>query len=443
MRIRHFRWWIAGLLAAATALNYLDRQNFPIAVNALRADIPVSDQQFAYLMQLFLLGYGIMYAGGGRIMDWLGTRLGYTVMIVWWSLANLMHGLVSGVAGLGIARVLLGLGEGGGFPGSAKAVAEWFPVKERSFAFGIFNTGSAVGMVVAVPLVTAMIVRTDWRLPFVVTGLAGIAWAVVWYWWYDVPEHHRLLGDEERRYVCEGRAGDCPNFHVNENGTVPQREPRVRWIDLLRYRQIWVLLAAKFFTDAAWWFFIFWLPKYLASPPRNLDLKDVGVYGWIPYVGAGVGSFCGGYLSSLLIRRGVSLSRSRKIALAVSGGLMPLTIFVDWSPLGVAIALYTAGLLGHQFWSTILQTLAADLFPPKVVGSVAGLLGAIGCLGGALYQPLVPLLISATGSYAAVFVISGILHPLSFLLIVLFLGEIRLLPLAAPAMKEPLATPVP
>jgi MFS transporter, ACS family, hexuronate transporter len=425
MKIKNFRWWIAGLLAAATALNYLDRQNFPIAVDALKKDIYISDQQFAWFQSLFLLGYGIMYAGGGRIMDWLGVRIGYTAMIVWWSLANLMHGLVSGAWGLGIARVLLGLGEGGGFPGSAKAVSEWFPPKERSFAFGIFNTGSAVGMVAAVPLVTALILALSWRWAFIITGLAGLVWAIIWYWYYDRPQKHAMLTAEERSYVCEEMAKQDA-----ESAAI-----RFRWLDFLRYRQIWVLLLAKFMTDAAWWFFIFWLPKYLSHPPRSLDLKDVGAYGWIPYVGAGVGSFFGGYLSSLLIARGWTLNRSRKFNLAISAGLLPLTIFIDWSPLWLALAFYTAGLLGHQFWSTIIQTLTADLFPSSMVGSFAGLLGTAGCLGGVLYQPLVGWLIEASESYTIVFIISGLLHPLSFLLISLFLGEIRMLPLQFHAKK--------
>lgn len=419
MKIKNFRWWIAGLLAAATALNYLDRQNFPIAIDALKADIYLSDQQFAWFQSLFLLGYAAMYAGGGRIMDWLGVRTGLTLMIVWWSLANMMHGLVSSAWGLGIARVLLGLGEGGGFPGSAKAVSEWFPPKERSFAFGIFNTGSAVGMVTAVPLVTVLILALSWRWAFILTGLAGIVWAIFWYLYYDRPENHALLTEEERSYIC----GD-PTKQNAESAAA-----RFCWLDLLRYRQVWVLLAAKFMTDAAWWFFIFWLPKYLSYPPRSLDLKDVGAYGWIPYVGAGVGSFFGGYLSSLLIQRGWSLDRSRKFNLAISAGLLPLTIFVDSSPLWLALGLYTAGLLGHQFWSTIIQTLTADLFPSSMVGSFAGLLGTAGCLGGVLYQPLVGWMIESTGSYSLVFFISGLLHPLSFLLILLFLGEIRTLPL--------------
>lgn len=420
MKIKHFRWWIAVLLAAATALNYLDRQSFPIAVDSISESIPISDQQFGYFQSLFLIGYGLMYAVGGRIMDWLGTRIGYTVMIVWWSLAAMMHGLVSGIVGLGIARVLLGLGEGGGFPGSAKAVSEWFSSKERSLAFGIFNTGSAVGMVAAVPLVTVLVLTLGWRWVFIITGLAGLVWAVIWLFAYGQPETHPLVTEEERAKARDELAAPARS---GPDGAAA----KTRWIDLLRYRQVWALLVAKFLTDAAWWFLIFWLPKYLGGA-RNFDLKDVGTYGWIPYVGAGVGSLFGGYLSSWLMQRGFKLDRARKISLAIPAGLMPLTILIDWSPLWLLLILYTIGLLAHQFWSTIIQTLAADLFPSSQVGSFAGLLGAVGSLGGALYQLVVGMLVVAMGSYNLVFVISGLLHPLSFLLILLVVREIRMLP---------------
>jgi ACS family hexuronate transporter-like MFS transporter len=184
MQIRNFRWWIAGLLAAATALNYLDRQSLPVVVTEVQKSIPITDQQYANLQMLFLFAYGVMYAGGGKIMDWLGTRLGYAVMIVWWSAAAFLHGLVSSVLGLGAARFLLGLGEGGGFPGSAKAVSEWFPPKERSLAFGIFNTGSSVGAVVAPPLIAGIVLSLGWRWVFFFTGAAGFAWAVIWLFSY-------------------------------------------------------------------------------------------------------------------------------------------------------------------------------------------------------------------------------------------------------------------
>ncbi len=206
MQIKSLRWWIAALLAAATALNYLDRQSLPVVISEVQKTIPVSDAAYSRLQFMFLLAYGLMYAVGGRLMDRLGTRAGYAVMIVWWSAACLLHGLVSSVAGLGMARFLLGLGEGGAFPGSAKAVSEWFPPKERSFAFGIFNTGSSVGAVIAPPLIAAIVLWLDWRAVFLVTGVAGFVWAVIWWRIYEVPGRHKLITEGERSYLNR----NCP-----------------------------------------------------------------------------------------------------------------------------------------------------------------------------------------------------------------------------------------
>ncbi|MGH9803691.1 MAG: MFS transporter [Candidatus Acidiferrales bacterium] len=412
--VKNLRWWIVCLLAAATAINYLDRQNLPVVVVELQKDIPMTEQQYAQLQFLFLLAYGLMYAGGGKIIDWLGTRAGYAVMIVWWSAANFLHGTVHSVLGLGIYRFLLGMGEGGGFPGSAKAVAEWFPPKERSFAFGIFNTGSSVGAVIAPPLIAFIVLWLDWRWVFFLTGAAGFVWVAAWLVLYRHPAEHPHITPEERNYI-ESSLRPAP-------GQPP--DPPVRWLDLFRYRQVWGLVVAKFLSDSAWYFFIFWLPKYLADV-RGLNIKEIGYYAWIPYAAAGAGSFIGGWLSSYLIRRHVSLDRSRKIALGVSAGLMPASLLIAASPLSLAILFFSMALFGHQFWSTIMQTLSADMFPSKIVASVAGLLGAAGSFGGMFFSYLVGYLLTEYQSYGMVFIISGLLHPSAFLLILLVVRKIE------------------
>jgi len=402
-RIPHLRWWIAGLLAAATALNYLDRQNLPVAISEIQKTIAISDRQYSHLQTMFLLAYGIMYAGGGRVLDLLGTRRGYALMIVWWSAANLAHGLVSTATGLGAARFLLGLGEGGGFPGSAKAVAEWFPAKERSFAFGIFNTGSSVGAVVAPPLIAGVSLWLGWRWIFVLTGVAGFVWAVMWLAVYDLPERHKRITAGERDYVCSSRPEAAGG-------------PGVGWLHLFRYREVQGLLLSKFLSDGAWYFYIFWLPKYLGDI-RHLDIKQIGYYAWIPYAFAGAGSFIGGWLSSWLLRRGLTIDQSRKIALGISAAMMPVALLIAASPLALAILFFSMAMFGHQFWSTIMQTLAADMFPPKLVGSVAGLMGASGSFGGILFSLLTGALLTAYQSYAPLFLAAGVLHPASFLVI--------------------------
>ena len=425
MQIRNLRWWIAALLAAASALSYLDRQSLPVAVVEIHKTIPITDTQYSWLVALFLLSYGLMYAIGGRIIDLLGTKRGYALMITWWSLATIFHGFVTNVLELGIARFLLGIGEGGGFPGSAKAVSEWFPAKERSFAFGIFNTGSSLGAVAAPPLIAFVIIEFSWRWVFYFTGLLGIAWLGFWWKLYDRPNEHKLITADERKYLQVSLPGSSS----------PSQVSVIPWARLFQYRQTWGLVLSSLVSNSAWYFFIFWLPKYLADV-RHLDIAHIGYYAWIPYAFAGAGSFVGGWFSSFLIARRVSLDHSRKIALGISAGVMPASLFIVRSPLSVAIIFFSVAFLGFQFWSTISQTVASDIFPASTVGSIIGLMGAAGSLGAVLFNVLVGWFLTHYHSYSAVMTIVGLLLPLSFFIILFVVGRIE--PLDQP---ENLATP--
>jgi ACS family hexuronate transporter-like MFS transporter len=404
------RWGIAALLALATALSYLDRQSFPLVAGEIRREIPMDDAEYARLGTLFLVAYGLMYAVGGKLLDALGTRLGYTVMIAFWSIANAMTGLATSTAQLGLFRFLLGAGEGGGFPASGKAVAEWFPARERSFAFGLFNTGSALGAVVAAPALAAIAAFLGWRWVFFLTGGLGLAWAAVWILLYRKPRESPWLGTDERAYL--------------EANLVPETAgPRLRWADLFRYRQVWGLMAAKLLTDSVWFFLIFFLPRYL-STERGFDLKAIGSVAWIPFAAAGLGSFLGGWLGARLIRRGATIDRARKTALLLAAAIMPAAAFIVPSPTWGAVALFSACLFAHQFWSANVQTLAADLFPSRVVGSVEGLLGSAGALGAGLAQWKVGDLIAVQG-YALPFAFCGFLHLCAFALIAAVVGRIE------------------
>jgi MFS transporter, ACS family, hexuronate transporter len=414
-RIRNLRWWIAGLLACASALSYLDRQSFPVAVTEIQKQIAISNRQYSVLQMLFLLAYSAMYAGGGKVADWLGTRRGYLILIVWWSLATILNGLVSTVFGLGAARFLLGFGEGGGFPCSAKAVSEWFPPEDRAFAFGIFNTGSSAGAVIAPPLIAFIILTLDWRWVFFITGTFGLVWALVWWLFSDLPRKQKLITADELDHIEKSLAPAAGS--VSEWG-------RISWLSLFGYRQVWALVGAKFLTDAAWFFYIFWLPKYLADV-RHLNIKQIGYFAWIPYAAAGAGSFLGGWLSSFLIRRHLSVNMSRKICLGLSAALMPACLLITKSPLGWTLVFFSIVFLGHQFWSTILQTVSADIFPSAVVGSVAGLMGAVGSFGAMLFDLLVGTILTYTHSYSSVFLLAGFFHPLSFLIVVLMISRIE------------------
>lgn len=415
MKIKNFRWWIAGLLAFATALNYLDRQSLPVVISELKKSIPIDSAQYGMINSIFLLAYGTMYAIGGRLIDILGSKKGLAIMIAWWSISNMLHGFVTSVLGLGVARFLLGLGEGGGFPGSAKAVSEWFPSKERSFAFGIFNTGSSIGALIAPPLIAFIIVMANWRWAFFVCGALGLVWLIFWLKFYSTPSNSKFIRQDEREFIKSTLYKEGEDEGTQKNN--------ISWVDLFRYRKVWGLLLIKFLTDAGWFFFIFWLPKYL-NDIRGLDIKGVGAYAWIPYAAAGLGSFLGGWLSSILVKRNVSLDIARKIPLAVSAAMLPASLFITEASLGLAIVFFCLAMFGHQCWATIVQTLPTDMFPSRIIGSLAGLMGCIGTYGAMLFSLVIGFVIERYG-YNPAFFAAGVLHPLSFFLLLLIIKKIE------------------
>jgi ACS family hexuronate transporter-like MFS transporter len=401
------RWWIAVLITTAIAISYLDRLTLPVAIGEIRKDIPISEEQFSYLNSAFLLAYALMYMGGGKLIDALGTRRGFFLIMLFWSLACGSHGLMTGVGSLVVCRFLLGLGEGGGFPAATKAVAEWFPVRERSTAMGLINAGTAVGAVLAAPTVAAVIEVANWRWVFFLAGGGGLAWTVWWLWDYYPPESHPRLSTAERAVI------------VDSAGAVTSSGAKESWFRLLTLRQVWGLVIAKCLSDAAWYVYMFWLPKYLLDV-RGFATKEVGYYAWIPFAAAGVGSLVGGAFSSWLLTRGWSLNLARKVALAASAALMPWVFFVTRADVDWAIVLFSIAFFGQQSWSTLVMTLPADLFPKRVVGSVAGLVGFGGAMGGVIFGLVVGQLLERyelAAGYQIVFAISSTLHVLAFLLI--------------------------
>ena len=397
------RWRIAWLVAAAIAISYFDRQTLSVAVAAIQRDFPISNTQFSNLQAAFLIAYAVMYAGGGRIIDALGTRRGFFAIMIAWSLACASHGLATGFATLAVSRFLLGLGEGGGFPAATKAVAEWFPPVERATAMGVINAGTAVGAVVAPPAIAAILSVAGWRWVFFLSGAVGVVWAVAWIRVRLEPEEVRLEAD---------------TTYANDGGAP------VRWTMLLKFGQVWGLVGAKFLSDAAWYFYLFWLPKYLYDV-RHFDVKAVGSYAWIPYAASGIGSFSGGALSSALLARGRSLDASRKIALGASAAVMPLIVFVTRAPVELAIVLFSIAFFGQQSWSTLVMIVPADLFPRRVVASVAGLVGFGGAMGGVVFNLAAGRLLDAGFGYGVVFAIVGSFHVLAFLLILATVGRIE------------------
>jgi MFS transporter, ACS family, aldohexuronate transporter len=410
------RWRIAVLVSAAIAISYLDRQTLPVAIKAIGREIPLSSVQFAYLQSAFLVAYAFMYAGGGKLSDALGTRRGFTVIMLFWSLACLSHALAANFAMLAVSRFLLGAGEGGGFPAATRAVAEWFPLKERSSAMGIINAGTAVGAVVAPPLIAGVLLFANWRWIFVLTGILGLAWTAWWRIWYFPPDEHPTLSSHERELM--------------QVPVEPSPLAAIPWLNLLRIREAWGLVLAKFLSDAAWYFYLFWLPKYLYDA-RGFDIKAVGRLAWIPYAAAGVGCLLGGSFSSYLIRKQFSAGKARKIALGLSAAVMPFILLVPYVGVSWALFLFSLAYFGQQSWSTLVMVLPTDLFPRNAVGAVAGLVGFGGAMGGIAFGQLVGYLLDHGFTYAPVFAMAGTFHVAAFIIILLTV------PVVAPLVVRP------
>ncbi|MGH9584193.1 MAG: MFS transporter [Bryobacteraceae bacterium] len=417
-----YKWHIAVLIAFAIAISYFDRQTLPVAIAAIERDIPISNMRFSELGAAFLVAYAVMYAAGGKLIDVLGTRRGFLIIMLWWSFACASQGLATGFAMLMISRFLLGMGEGGGFPAATKAVSEWFPAGERSLAMGIMNAGTAAGAVIAPPFIAVVLSFASWRWIFFLSGAAGLIWSAWWWKRYWAPGVNPHLTPGERQ----------PLVHAleEEEARGDTGKPNLSWTGLLKMRQVQGIVFAKFLSDAAWYFYLFWLPKYLYDV-RKFDIKQVGYSAWIPYAAAGVGCLVGGWFSGWLIRRGHSLNFSRKVALGCSAAVMPWIVLVTHLPVSLALVLFSVAFFGQQSWSTLVMVLPADLFPPSVVGSVAGLVGFGGAMGGVVFGLVVGYLLDHGFGYGVVFMIVGSLHVIAFFVILATVHTVRRVDLPA------------
>ena len=400
------RWSIALLVSAAIAISYLDRQTLPWAIKAIQADIPFSNQIKAGLDSAFLFTYGLMYLGGGLLLDKLGTRRGFLGIMIFWSLACASHGLAGGVIALAASRLLLGAGEGGGFPAATRAVAEWFPVNDRATAMGIINAGTAVGAVMAPPLIAVVLTNAywlglaPWRWVFFLTGGLGLLWTIWWRRSYFTPENSKLISDTTS-------------------------EIKITLTQLLQHRETWAVVGAKFLSDGAWYFYLFWLPKYLFDT-FQLDIKTAGSIGWIPYAASGVGCLAGGGGSSWLLKRGVSVNWSRKLALGASAALMPWVMFVpQLNSVGWVIFIFSLAFFGQQSWSTLVMILPTDMISRRAVGTLAGMVGFGGAMGGVLLGQVVGWLRDHGYSYTPALVLAGSMHLTAFVLICVAIPKIQ------------------
>jgi ACS family hexuronate transporter-like MFS transporter len=401
-KVGKFRWTIVALVFCATTINYIDRQVIGILAPILQKDIGWTEIEYGYIVTAFTCAYAIGLLFVGRIMDVIGTKKGYAGAFTFWSFAAVGHALANSAFGFGFARFALGFFEAGNFPAAVKTVAEWFPKKERALATGIFNAGSNIGAIIA-PLVVPWITLTwGWQEAFIFTGAAGLLWLIFWLWLYDKPENSTWLSKEELEYI-------------QSDPLDPQ--DKIPWLDLIKYRGTWAFAIGKLLTDPAWWFYLYWIPKFL-NENYGLTLKEFAAPLIIIFLMADVGSITGGWLSSHFLKRGWSLNKSRKTAMLICAlSVIPIMFASNASSVWVAVALLSLATAAHQGWSANLFTTVSDMFPRKAVASVVGMGGTFGAIGGMFIATAAGFILEFTGSYLILFIIAGSLYLIALFMI--------------------------
>ncbi|WP_298477740.1 MFS transporter [uncultured Maribacter sp.] len=411
---KNLRWWIVATIFLATTINYIDRQALSVAAPVIREDLNLSNEQYSWIVSSFLLAYTIMQIVSGRLIDILGTKKGFTISIIWWSIANMLHAFGTGILSLGIFRFLLGMGEAGNYPAGMKAISEWFPKEERSKAVGILNMGPGFGAIIAPPLLVWLILTFGWKLSFVITGALGFLWLVLWRGIYYTPENHPKITNEELELILKK---EKDNFQKEQSP----------WLSFFKHKEVWGLALSRFVSDGAFYFFVFWLPSWLADV-KEFSLTEIGMFAWIPFLFSDIGSFVGGWTGEKLIANGMSLNASRKWVLWIGAILVVpvLGCLYVQSPY-VAIGLISISLFATQFKQSSLFTLPIDIFSKKDAASVWGISGSAGSLGAMLFTPVIGWLVD-TISYAPVFTIVAFLHIISAILVMVFIPNIKRIP---------------
>ncbi len=413
MKINGLRWWIIGLICLATIINYIDRNALAIMWPGISHDLGMDKSQYASIVMCFTLAYAVSQALSGRMFDAIGTRFGFLVSIVFWSISSAMHSLARGIYSFAFFRSMLGLGEAGNWPGAAKANAEWFPVKERALAQGLFNAGASVGSIISAPLIAIMYGAVGWRSTFLIIGLLGILWVIPWLIINKkVPAKHPWITEEEKKYILDGRKADDPT------------DKGLSFMQILKIRQSWSVLLSRFLLDPIWWLFVIWLPIYL-SEKFKFDIKSIGAFAWFPYVGAMIGGIGGGWLSGYFIRRGWSVNKARKTVIVIGACFMfpsLLSVIGMDDPRYAMVAIFFA-LFGFQCVIGIIQTLPSDLLSGKAVGTLAGLGGFTANIGVLISTLFVPVITKT--SYTPFFILAAMLVPLGIGAIYFFSGHIQ------------------
>jgi MFS transporter, ACS family, hexuronate transporter len=411
--IANLRWYICGLLFFATTVNYIDRQVLGLLKPVLEKELGWTESSYGWIVFAFQLAYAMMMPLAGRAIDYLGTRLGYLIAVIVWSIAAAAHALAGSALGFGAARFALGFGESANFPAALKTVAVWFPQRERALATGIFNSGANIGALVAPLAVPYLALHYGWRSAFVATAAMGILWIIAWLWLYREPSEHPLLSAQEHDLI--------------RSGSEPISESRISYASLLTSRAAWAFLVGKFLTDPVWWFYLFWLPGFL-NRTYGVDLSNLGLPLVVIYQASMVGSIGGGWISSSLIKHGWTVNRARKTAMLICAVAVTSAIFVSKTGgnLWLTVTLVSIAAAAHQGWSANIFSLPSDVFPQSAVGSVVGLGGMGGAIGGLLVSPAIGYWLDwSNGAYGPLFVIAGTLYLIALLIIHLLVPNLQ------------------
>lgn len=410
------RWLIIGLIALATVINYIDRNALAVMWPAIAKDVGATKDDYALLVTVFMLAYAAGQFLFGRLFDIIGTRLGFALSIGVWSISIALHSITHSILSFSMVRVMLGLSEAGAWPGAVKANAEWFPARERALAQGIFNAGASVGAIISAPLIAYLYLWLDWRGTFVLVGSIGFLWLLPWLLVYRAgPDKHPWVSEAERLLIAD-------RSHREQTHVVKEYMPTLR--QLMSHRQSWGILMSRFFLDPIWWLFVSWLPIYLAET-FGFNIKEIGIFAWVPYVGAAIGSLAGGWLSGRLIAAGWSVDRARKWAITVGCVIMGpalLGAVLATSPL-FAVLTIAAVLFGFQVAIGNVQTLPGDIFGGKSVGSLAGIAGMAAVAGTLITTWLVPAMTKT--SYAPIFILVAALVPMALIATWVITGPIE------------------
>lgn len=428
----NLRWWIAGLVFLSTVINYIDRQTLAVLSPQLTKDLGLTDIQYGWISQAFLIPYTAMYIGAGLLLDRYGTKIVFGLAAIWWSLAAMLHAATSTAFGFGTFRFLLGTAESANFVAAQKVAAEWFPPKDRGTLNGWVQAGTVTGAIITPPAVIWLAARYGWRAAFLFTGLLGLLWALAWFWFYHLPERHPRISKDELALLQEGQ-----KKRKSDSATARQRESAasqslsgspslpLSLAGFFRYPETWGLMLARIISDPVWWFYLFWLPKYLTEA-RGLSKKEMALLLWIPYLLSDAGSVLGGWYSGKLIARGSSVLTARKTVMLWSALLMPIGILLVWQPpIPLTLLLISLSLFAHNSWKTNLVTMTVDIFPRSVIGTVHGIVATGGGIGGAIVTPLAGYVITLF-SYTPLLLAMGVLHPIAYLCVRSLINDDRL-----------------